>query len=160
MRIVKFPKTMWQNLGKDTAPPFRTSWKLAVTCGMIDKKYPDAPKVSGCNAEVLLGREDVYKQMLASGNGYSCHWLCPCCGSQQVVPVPDLEANFVLPTKEAWLEKRRDGLVKELLLDKEFSAGINYSPALEFLEEVGIDIPDWYLNEKETTRPQPVKIIN
>jgi predicted metal-binding transcription factor (methanogenesis marker protein 9) len=158
MYIKKFPLKMWKNLKNQIAPPLQTIWKKEVICGSLDNKY-ESPKLTGCSAELLLSKKDFYKKIidLPSGQNISIWWLCPCCGTENPIPIPEIDMNAKIMTKSEWLIDRRDSIVNELLMDKTFNKGITGNSAEEFLAELEITLPESYLEERDQST---IKLIN
>lgn len=154
MHIKKFPTKMWRNLSAQTSPPLQTIWKKEVICGALDSKYEGA-KLTGCNAELILSRKDFYKKVqdVPGGQNISIWWLCPCCAMENPIPVQEIDINSKIASKSEWLIERRDSIVNELLMDKQFNKGITGNSAEEFLNELEISLPESYVQKKEQETP-------
>lgn len=164
MFVKTFPSKMWANLGTKSAAPLKKQWKRNVCCGKIDAKYENAPNLTGCGAELILGRKDYYKKTIhtSEGTGMSLWWMCPCCATENPLPIQEIEINSKTMEKAEWLLDRRDSIVKELLMDHQFNKGLGSGPAEEFLNSLDIELPDYYLESKSNIQPTSLamKIIS
>lgn len=135
---------MWQQMGVEAkAPALKRAWKYGVTCGVLGEPGDGAPKLSGCGAELVLTKKDYYKKSSSDGSSMSFWFMCPCCGTENPIPINELEVNAKVLEKTEWLLKRRESIVAELLLGKDLPDGCT-DRAAKLLHKLKLEVPEAY----------------
>jgi hypothetical protein len=143
MIIESFPPTMWKNITSgDKAPAVKRAWKLKVTCGSLGDPDEGMPKLSGCGGKLTLTKKDYYQK--SHGDGRTSFWfMCPCCATENPIPITELELNNKVPEKADWLEARREAIIAELLLGKGLPDGCTVRTE-KLLRKIKAPFPDCY----------------
>ena len=77
-------------------------------------QYPG--KVMGCQAELEVKLLDVYKKEDEHPEGIrmSFHFWCPCCHTENIIPVESVPLNARIPKKKTWLKRKEKALKEQL----------------------------------------------